>query len=337
MPAPQNRTMILTETEKKKFASELMHIDAPVCSEEILDATIAQDVMSVSEFLPSAFVDLLFLDPPYNMKKKFNEASFAQRSIEEYAEWMDEWLSKIVRCLKPNASIYICGDWRSSTAIELIARKYFLILNRITWEREKGRGAKSNWKNASEDIWYCTMSANYTFNLDAVKMKRKVIAPYTNSKGEPKDWEKTDEGSYRITHPSNVWTDLTVPFWSMPENTEHPTQKPEKLLAKILLASSNKGDVVMDPFLGSGTTSVVAKKLGRRFVGIEMDETYACLALKRLERAGTDTGIQGIHGGMFYERNSIDKNHGKNSRTGRRTVQSAAIENGERSLGLFKK
>jgi site-specific DNA-methyltransferase (adenine-specific) len=201
--------------------------------------------------------------------------------------------------------VYICGDWRSSAAIEHVASKYFIIRSRITWEREKGRGAKANWKNASEDIWFCTMSGDYTFNLDAVKLKRKVRAPYTNGNGTPKDWKKTDEGSYRITHPSNMWTDLTVPFWSMQENTEHPTQKPEKLLAKIVLASSNKGDVVMDPFLGSGTTSVVAKKLGRRYVGIEIDETYACLAQKRLALAAEDTVIQGIHGGMFYERNSI--------------------------------
>jgi site-specific DNA-methyltransferase (adenine-specific) len=201
--------------------------------------------------------------------------------------------------------VYICGDWRSSAAIELVAEKYFFIRNRITWEREKGRGAKANWKNASEDIWYCTLARDYTFNLDAVKLKRKVRAPYTHGNGAPKDWKKTDEGSYRITHPSNMWTDLTVPFWSMPENTEHPTQKPEKLLAKIVLASSNKGDVVMDPFLGSGTTSVVAKKLGRRYVGIEIDETYACLAQKRLALADEDAAIQGIHGGTFYERNSI--------------------------------
>jgi site-specific DNA-methyltransferase (adenine-specific) len=307
MPAPRNRTMTLTDTERKKFASELVRLQAPAPKEALFDTTIAQDIMSAAEHFPSAFVDLLFLDPPYNMKKKFNAATFDRHSIEDYAAWMDGWLSKLVRCLAPNASVYICGDWRSSTAIELVARKYFVIRNRITWEREKGRGAKANWKNASEDIWFCTMTDEYTFNLDAVKLKRKVIAPYTHDNGDPKDWTKTDDGGYRITHPSNVWTDLTVPFWSMPENTEHPTQKPEKLLAKILLASTNAGDVVMDPFLGSGTTSVVAKKLGRRFIGVELDETYACLAQKRLARAEEDAAIQGIHGGMFYERNSIEK------------------------------
>jgi len=107
-----------------------------------------------------------------------------------------------------------------------------------------------------------------------------------------------------LTHPSNLWTDITVPFWSMPENTDHPTQKPEKLIAKIVLASSNRSDIVFDPFLGSGTTSVVAKKLGRRFVGVEHDEKYACLAQKRLELAERDPRIQGFHDGVFRERNT---------------------------------
>jgi len=138
-----------------------------------------------------------------------------------------------------------------------------------------------------------------------VKLKRKVNAPYTDHEGNPKDWDKTGEGDYRITHPSNIWTDLTVPFWSMPENTDHPTQKPEKLLAKIILASSNSDNMVFDPFLGSGTTSVVAKKLGRRYAGVEIDEMYCCLAEKRLAIAENDKSIQGYIDGVFWERNTL--------------------------------
>jgi len=182
--------------------------------------------------------------------------------------------------------------------------KYFTIRNRITWEREKGRGAKSNWKNSSEDIWFATVSNKYTFNVDDVKLKRRVIAPYVDNKGVPKDWESTNDGNFRLTHPSNIWTDITVPFWSMSENTDHPTQKPEKLLAKIILASSNVGDFVLDPFLGSGTTSVVAKKLGRFYCGIEKDNMYSCLAEKRLETVDSDKSIQGYDDGIFFERNA---------------------------------
>ena len=141
-----------------------------------------------------------------------------------------------------------------------VLEQEFHVQNRITWERAKGRGAKKNWKNNTEDIWFCTVSDRYVFNVETVKVKRKVIAPYRTDDGKPKDWEEEDGGSFRLTHPSNIWTDITIPFWSRSENTDHPTQKPEKLIAKLVLASSNPGDMVFDPFLGSGTTAVVAKK-----------------------------------------------------------------------------
>ncbi len=238
------------------------------------------------------------------MNKKFNSNKFSKRSIDEYSDWLDRLFNEIVKTLKPTASIYVCGDWLSSTSIHFTLDKYFKVRNRITWEREKGRGAKRNWKNSSEDIWFCTASDDYYFNLDAVKLKRKVLAPYKEN-GKPKDWEQNSEGSFRLTHPSNIWNDITVPFWSMPENTEHPTQKPEKLLAKIILASSRPGEIIFDPFLGSGTTAVVAKKLERNFVGVEKDKKFSLIALKRLAKAEDDKNIQGFSDGIFWERNSL--------------------------------
>jgi site-specific DNA-methyltransferase (adenine-specific) len=251
---------------------------------------------------PGGF-DLLFADPPYNLTKQFGAQKFKSTGDEEYGAWLNSWLKLCVPLLKPTASIYICGDWRSSAAIQGIGSTYFKLQNRITWEREKGRGAKHNWKNAAEDIWYFTVSDDFTFNLDAVKQRRRVMAPYREN-GKPKDWEESTAGNHRDTHPSNIWTDITVPFWSMPENTDHPTQKPEKLLAKIILASTKPGDLILDPFAGSGTTAVVAKKLGRDFVAIEADEEYCLLAAKRLELAETDKSIQGFEDGVFWERNS---------------------------------
>lgn len=207
--------------------------------------------------------------------------------------------------LKPTASVYICSDWSTSPAVYEVAAEHLVVRNRITWEREKGRGALSNWKNCSEDIWFCTVGEQYTFNLDAVKLKRRIIAPYRLHDGKPKGWYENIDGQYRFTSPSNLWTDITVPFWSMPENTDHPTQKPEKLMAKIVLASSNPGELVLDPFLGSGTTSVVAKKLGRHYVGIEIEEDYCLLAEKRLILANRSKTIQGYDGAVFLERNTL--------------------------------
>ncbi len=304
-PALRNRTIRLTEEEIGLYGKRLVRLSEKVSLTSALDKTICQDACVALTLLPEQCVDLLFADPPYNLSKTFNQNRFQQTSLEEYEEWLDQWLSLTVRLLKPAASVYICGDWRSSAAIHRIGAKYFKLRNRITWEREKGRGAKNNRKNCSEDMWFFTVSDDYYFNVDAVKVKRQVIAPYTDEEGIPKDWEDSAEGRFRLTHPSNLWTDLTVPFWSMLENTDHPTQKPEKLLAKIVLASSREGDLVLDPYLGSGTTSVVAKKLGRHFIGIEADEKYCCFAEKRLEMADSNKEIQGYADGVFWERNTL--------------------------------
>jgi len=303
--APRNRTITLDDVERNAFAERLMRLRDTTTPGEIVGQTICQDLFDALDHLPSHFVDLLIVDPPYNLDKSFNNSTFKSRSAEHYAEWVDSWLQPLCRVLKPSASIYVCCDWRCSSAVQQVGERYFTVQNRITWEREKGRGALRNWKNCSEDIWFFTASRDYTFNVDAVKLKRRVIAPYTTEDGKPKDWDKTDNGGFRLTHPSNLWTDISVPFWSMPENTDHPTQKPEKLIAKLILASSNPGDVILDPFLGSGTTSVVAKKLARSYVGIEIDEMYCCLAEKRLRLAEKEDGIQGYQDGVFWERNSL--------------------------------
>jgi len=272
---------------------------------DCLNKTIYGNTLSVLPLLPKASVDLLVVDPPYNLYKTFGDSTFKKKSDIEYEKWLRSWLVLTIPLLKPAASIYVCSEWKTSGVLQRVLEDCFIVQNRITWEREKGRGALHNWKNNSEDIWFCTLNEDYFFNVDAVKQKRRVIAPYRDATGQPKDWIKSGDGDFRVTHPSNLWTDISVPFWSMPENTEHPTQKPEKLIAKLILASSKSGDVVLDPFLGSGTTSVVAKKLGRNFIGVEREESYCLLAEARLERADYETSIQGYSGGYFWERNTL--------------------------------
>jgi site-specific DNA-methyltransferase (adenine-specific) len=307
----RNKTIILSTEEKQKFNKRLLKPFENLLTRDLENKIIHSDLFELVQYLPNYFVDLLFIDPPYNLTKVYNNRSFKEMNQEEYESWLDSWLSKIIKIVKPSASIYICGDWKSSSAIFNVARKYFIPRNRITWEREKGRGARTNWKNCSEDIWFFTKSNQFNFNVEDVKMKRKVIAPYRNEQGAPKDWKKHEHGNFRITFPSNIWTDITIPFWSMAENTEHPTQKPEKLLAKIILASSNKGDLVFDPFLGSGTTAVVAKKLGRKYCGVEIDEDYCCLVEKRLENVKHNKFIQGYSDKVFWERNTLKEQNRK--------------------------
>lgn len=302
--ASRNRTIVLSDEERSFYKQRLLQLHQPATLDDVVNRTIHQDLLTALRWLPKQSVDLLVVDPPYNLNKTFNDRSFKQKDLAVYAEWLDTYFSHFETILKSTASLYVCSDWQSSPAVFNVIKQRFQVRNRITWEREKGRGAARNWKNASEDIWFCTVSDTYTFNVDAVKLKRKVMAPYTVA-GAPKDWALTETGNFRLTYPSNLWTDLTIPFWSMPENTDHPTQKPEKLVAKIILASSHPGDIVFDPFLGSGTTAVVAKKLGRRYIGVELDEMYCCLAEKRLAIAEAHPFIQGYADGVFWERNTL--------------------------------
>lgn len=301
--APRNKTISLNLSETACYAAKAIRLNQNVSLSEVLNKTIYQDALKALDFLPDKCVDLLIADPPYNLTKIFGKNTFKEMDFEAYKLWLDKWLSKTVRLLKDNASVYICSDWKTSIAIPEIAGKYFILQNRISWEREKGRGALNNWKNCLEDIWFFTKGKDYKFNLEAVKVQRPVIAPYRDETGKPKDWVENGKQRYRLTAPSNVWTDISIPFWSMPENTPHPTQKPEKLIAKLILASSDAGDVVLDPFLGSGTTSVTAKKLGRNYIGIEREKEYVALAEKRLEDANTNKNIQGLEDGIFKSRN----------------------------------
>ena len=311
--AARNKTIDLSIEEGAPYLKKCLNAQSDLSKlSNILNKTILGDTFEVLPRLPQSFVDLLIVDPPYNLSKNYDGKKFNAVNDDAYRAYTTAWVEKIKPLLKKNASLYVCCDWKSSLVIGDVLQKYFKVQNRITWQREKGRGASANWKNGMEDIWFATVSDTYTFNLDAVKIRKKVLAPYKQN-GQPKDWEETAGGNFRNTCPSNFWDDISVPYWSMPENTAHPTQKPEKLLAKLVLASSNEGDVIFDPFLGSGTTSVVAYKLKRNYCGIEQNERYCIFSEKRLELAKTNKTIQGYADGIFWERNTCQSKSKKSA------------------------
>lgn len=303
--AAHNRTLTVTEQEKPLLRESIVDKDFLQENPSFMDKIIHADLFQIIDLIPDEIADVIIIDPPYNLTKNFNGMTFSARSGRDYETYLHSWFPAVCRKLKPNGSLYLCGDWRCTSALQRVMEEELTILNRITWQREKGRGAKNNWKNAMEDIWFGVKNPkDYYFNVEAVKMKRRVVAPY-KVEGKPKDWEETADGNFRITYPSNFWDDISIPFWSMPENTDHPTQKPEKLYAKLILASSREGDVVLDPFMGSGTAPVVATKLGRHFIGVEINEEYCLWAAKRVMMAAQDTVIQGYSDGIFWERNSF--------------------------------
>lgn len=302
--AKNNRTLVLQESERVLLREKLLTKKNITAKTKIINKTLNGDIFEMLKFVPDEFADLIIIDPPYNLSKNFHGMKFNSRSTENYDEYLATWFPLVCKKLKASGSLYMCGDWKCTSSLQRALEKELTILNRITWQREKGRGAKSNWKNGMEDIWFAVKNANnYFFDVSAVMMKRKVLAPYKID-GKPKDWNESADGNFRLTFPSNFWDDISIPFWSMSENTDHPTQKPEKLYAKLILASSKEGDIIFDPFLGSGTASVVAKKLHRKFCGIEMNEEYCLWTEKRLAMAESDKTIQGYVDGVFWERNT---------------------------------
>lgn len=302
--AERNRTLTILPQEEEVLKKNIETLQTVSRSKDFINKTVNANLMDVLPLIPDGFANLIIIDPPYNLTKDFNGMKFNAMKEDRYEAYLDSWLPLVCKKLSPAGSLYLCGDWKCTSSLQRALEKNLTVINRITWQREKGRGARQNWKNGMEDIWFAVKnSADYYFNVDAVKIKRKVIAPYKIN-GKPKDWDEGEDGNFRLTYPSNFWDDISIPFWSMSENTDHPTQKSEKLYAKLILASSRPGDIVFDPFLGSGTASVVAKKLGRNYCGIELNYEYCMFAAKRLLMAGDNKEIQGYRDGIFWERNS---------------------------------
>ena len=302
--AERNRTLTISQNEINSLKTIISTTKDLNNDSSVENKIFNGDILETLRIMQDSFADLIIIDPPYNLSKNFNGNKFNSMKDSDYEVYVDSWLPEVCKKLKPNGSLYLCGDWKCTSVLQRSLEKNLTVLNRITWQREKGRGAKSNWKNGMEDIWFAVKNpSDYYFDIESVKQKRKVIAPYKEN-GKPKDWQETEVGNFRLTYPSNFWDDISIPFWSMPENTDHPTQKPEKLCAKLILASCPENGIVFDPFLGSGTSAVTAKKLGRKYCGIELNEEYCLYAAKRILMAENDKSIQGYSQGVFWERNS---------------------------------
>ncbi|MBF1550129.1 MAG: site-specific DNA-methyltransferase [Prevotella salivae] len=312
--ANRNRTLTIAENEITTLEKAIINADD--LKKSFADnSVINADLFDCLDAIPNDYFHLIIIDPPYNLAKDFHGNKFSKLNTTSYEAYLRTWFGKVCDKLAPNGTLYMCGDWQCSLSMQKVISERLTILSRITWQREKGRGAKANWKNAMEDIWFAVKNPkDYYFDVEAVKMKRKVIAPYKVD-GKPKDWEQTESGNFRITYPSNFWDDISIPFWSMPENTDHPTQKPEKLYAKLILASTKPGDKIFDPFLGSGTSAVVAYKLNRNYVGIELNHDYCLWAAKRLMNARKNKVIQGYSDNVFWERNVLNSRGDKKKRT----------------------
>lgn len=238
------------------------------------------DVLQVlEECVPDHSIDLLFADPPYNIGKRYDSFLDRWESDESYADWCYQWLALGLQKLKPTGSLYVMASTQAMPYLDLFLRRRSTVLARIVWRYDSsGVQAKRKFGSMYEPILHCVMDPNqYTFNADAVR----VDAP-TGSVRRLIDYRKTPPVPYNSSKvPGNVWEFSRVRY-RMSEYENHPTQKPESLLERIVAASSHPGDCVLDLFSGTFTASAVAKRLGRRSIGIEQSSEYVKIGLRRL-------------------------------------------------------
>lgn len=237
--------------------------------------------------IPDNSVDLIFIDPPYNIGKNF--AGFQDRwsSDAEYVKWCYRWLDECVKKLKSTGSLYVMTSTQAMPYLDIYLRDKLHVLSRIVWSYDSsGVQAKKYYGSLYEPILFCVKDKdNYTFNASDILVEAK-----TGAKRKLIDYRKAIPTVYNTKKvPGNVWY-LPRVRYRMPEYEEHPSQKPEALLDRIIKASSNVGDLVLDPFSGTFTTSVVAQKLGRRSIGIELQKDYVKVGIRRLE---IDTSFEG--------------------------------------------
>lgn len=227
-------------------------------------------------------IDLIFTDPPYNIGKNFNGHKEKWPTEDAYLQWCYQWLDLCIRKLKPNGSFYVMTATQFMPYFDIFLRNKVDILSRVVWSYDSsGVQAKKYYGSMYEPILFCVKDRNnYTFNADDILVDAK-----TGSKRKLIDYRKTIPTVYSSEKiPGNVWEFPRVRY-RMDEYENHPTQKPIALLKRVIKASSKPGDIVLDPFSGTFTTSFVAKELGRKSIGIELQDEYVKIGLRRLELA----------------------------------------------------
>ena len=235
---------------------------------DLVNQLIAGDVLQILPKIPPASVHLVCTDPPYNLGKNYGQ-TVDKKDWGEYERFTRQWLAECQRILRNDGSIYVFMGVRFISKLFLIMEEMgFLFNGWITWHYTQGTGRTIGFSPRHEDILYFTKSVNYTFNLDDVRIPQKYYRERNNMRG---------------ANPGDVWKFSHV-HYSNPEREDHPTQKPEAPVERIVRASSNKYDIVLDPFVGSGTTARVAQVLNRKYIGIDINAEYIEMSRKRLER-----------------------------------------------------
>jgi site-specific DNA-methyltransferase (adenine-specific) len=248
-------------------------------------------------------INLIFADPPYNIQKASWDKFDSQ---EQYISWSMDWIREAARILKPEGTLYICGFSEILADLKHPAMRFFLDCKWLIWYYRNKANLGKDWGRSYESILHLRKSKHFTMNTDDIRLPysehtlkypehpQAETSQYGNGKKDKQLWKPHPMGA----KPKDV-IEIPTTCNGMGEKTEHPTQKPEELLRKIIMASSNQGDIVLDPFSGSGTTLVVAEQLGRKWVGCELNEDYNKWAINRIDKVARRTVTEWIEYDKF--------------------------------------
>lgn len=237
--------------------------------------------------LESNSIDMIFADPPYNIKKADWDKFESQ---EQYILWSLQWIEQASRILKDNGTLYICGFSEILADLKHPASKYFKSCRWIIWHYKNKANLGNDWGRSHESILHFRKTKNFTFNIDNIRIPynehtlkypshpQAVTSQYGNGTEKKDFWQPNPNGA----KPKDV-IEIPTTCNGMHEKTAHPTQKPEELLRKIILASSNENDIILDPFCGSGTTAICAEQLKRKWLACDISSEYLDWAVNRLE------------------------------------------------------
>ncbi len=272
-------------------------------------AVVLGDSIEVMKLMESDSVDLIFADQPYNIGKNFGNNKDSWETTEEYLEWNKIWIEEAMRLLKKNGTMYLMTATQYMPYIDVYMQEHYHVLSRIVWSYDSsGVQSKKIYGSLYEPILMVTKSnqSNYTFNAEDILVEAK-----TGAKRKLIDYRKNPPQPYNTKKvPGNVW-EFTRVRYRMAEYEKHPTQKPESLLNRIIKASSNENDLVFDPFGGTFTTGAVAKKLNRKFIGVDLNPEYIKIGLRRLNIADEYKGEKLSRDRSRVTNNKSKKDHVK--------------------------
>lgn len=280
-----------------------------------------EDAITGLQRIPDGSIDLILTDPPYGLGKDYGNDSDKQEAA-DYLAWTERWIDAALPKLKPTGSLYIFLTWRYSPEIFVMLKQRMTMINEIIWDRRVPSmgGSTRSFSSVHDTIGLFVKSKNYYFDLDAVRIPYDAATKKARSRSIFVGAKWLELGY----NPKDLWS-VSRLHKEDAERVEHPTQKPLEIIQRMLLASCPENGVVLDPFMGSGTTAIAARRCGRQFVGFELNPEYCAIIAARLLSAEAELQVLNNQPTEPVRAKPVLKKASKVSKVGKRTSKTTPV------------